>query len=111
MPRNESTATEWLSQDDMVLLKQTWVALTVLSWGSASIAGSCLPPMPPWMPTDPDDVRTYADLLRRDAETYFTEVEEYFRCLDQQRREVFEQTREVSRDYARVLEFLDGMIK
>jgi len=92
----------------MALLKQTWVVLTVLSWGSAAIAAGCLPPAPPWMPTDADDVRAYADLLRRDAETYFTNVERYFRCLDQQRREVFDQARAASEDYARVLELLDG---
>lgn len=88
----------------MALLKQTWAVMVVLSWGSAAIAGTCLPPTPPLMPTNADDVRAYADLLRRDAETYFTDVERYFRCLDQQRREVFEQARVVSGDYARVLE-------
>jgi hypothetical protein len=93
----------------MALLKPTWAVLVVLSWGSAAIAGTCLPPAPPWMPTDADDVQAYADLLKRDAETYFTDVERYFRCLDQQRREVFDQAREVSEDYARVLEFLDDM--
>ncbi|WP_412553506.1 hypothetical protein [Shimia sp. MIT1388] len=82
--------------------------MVVLSWGSAAIAGSCLPPAPPWMPTNADDVRDYADLLRRDAETYFADVERYFRCLDQQRREVFDQARVASEDYARVLELLEG---
>ncbi|CUH71774.1 hypothetical protein TL5120_01564 [Thalassovita autumnalis] len=91
----------------MGLLKQTWVVMVVLSWSSTAIASGCLPPEPPWMPTNADHVRAYADLLRRDAETYFTDVERYFRCLDQQRREVFEQAREVSGDYARVLEFLE----
>jgi len=95
----------------MALLKQTWVVMIVLSWSSASIAGSCLPPPPPWMPTNADDVQAYADLLKRDAEMYFIDVEQYFRCLDRQRREVFEQAREVSGDYARVLEFLDDMRK
>ena len=94
----------------MALLKQTWAVMVVLSWGSATIAGTCLPPAPPWMPTNADDVRAYADLLRRDAETYFTDVERYFRCLDQQRREVFEEARVVSGDYARVLEFLDDVM-
>jgi hypothetical protein len=94
----------------MALLKQTWAVMIVLSWGSAAIAGTCLPPAPPWMPTNADDVRAYADLLRRDAETYFSDVERYFRCLDQQRREVFEQARVVSGDYARVLEFLDDVM-
>lgn len=91
----------------MAILKQIWAALAVLSWGSASIAGSCLPPVPPWMPTDPDDVRAYADLLRRDAEVYFAEVEQYFRCQDKERRAIFEQARGASKDYARVLELLD----
>ncbi len=94
----------------MALLKQTWAALAILSWGSAAIAGSCLPPVPPWMPTDPDDVRAYADLLRRDAEAYFAEVEQYFRCQDQERREGIEQAREVSEGYARVLE-LQGRVR
>ncbi|MEY8833623.1 hypothetical protein AB9K29_10800 [Phaeobacter italicus] len=85
--------------------------MVVLSWGSAAIAGSCLPPAPPWMPTDADDVQAYAYLLKRDAEAYFADVENYFRCLDQQRREVFEQARVVSGDYARVLEFLNDMRK
>ena len=66
----------------MALLKQTWAVMVVLSSGSAAIAGTCLPPAPPWMPTNADDVRAYADLLRRDAETYFTDVERYFRCLE-----------------------------
>lgn len=88
----------------MAILKQTWAVMVVLSWGSAAIAGSCLPPAPPWMPTDADDVRAYADLLRRDAEAYFADVENYFRCQDQERREVFVQAREFSEAYARLLE-------
>jgi hypothetical protein len=88
----------------MALLKQTWAVMVVLSWGTAGIAGSCLPPVPPWIPTDPDDVRPYADLLRRDAETYFTDVEQYFRCQDQERGEVFVQARKFSEAYARLLE-------
>lgn len=95
----------------MALLKQTCVVMIVLSLSSAAIAGSCLPPAPPWMPTDADDVRAYADLLKRDAETYFDDVERYFRCLDQQRREVFDQAREVSGSYARVLDLLDDIRK
>jgi hypothetical protein len=95
----------------MVLLKQTLAVMIVLSWSSASIAGSCLPPVPPWMPTNAHDVQAYADLLQRDAETYFTDVERYFRCLDQERREVFEQVRDFTEDYARVLELLDGVRK
>ncbi len=88
----------------MGLLKPTCVVMVVLSWGSVAIAGSCLPPAPPWMPTDADDVQAYADLLKRDAEAYFADVENYFRCQDQKRREVFVQAREFSEAYARLLE-------
>lgn len=63
------------------------------------------------MPTNADDVREYADLLRRDAERYFVDVERYFRRLDQQRREVLEQACGASQDYARVLELVDGVRK
>ena len=91
----------------MVILKQTRAVQAVLSWGSASAAGTCLPPIAPLMPTDTDDVRAYADLLRRDAETYFDYVEQYFRCQDQARREVFEQAREVSEEYGRFLGTLE----
>lgn len=95
----------------MGLLKQTWAAMVVVSWGSAAIAGCCLPPAPPWMPSNADDVQAYADLLRRDVETYFTNVERYFRCMDQQRLEVFDQARAASEDYARVMEILDSVRK
>ncbi len=88
----------------MALLKQTWAVMVLLSWGSASAAGSCLPPVQPWMPTNADDVQEYADLLRRDAEAYFADVENYFRCQDQERREVFVQAREFSEACARLLE-------
>ncbi len=88
----------------MALLKQTWAVMVVLSWGSAAIAGTCLPPAPPWLPTNADDVQAYADLLKRDAEAYFADVENYFRCQDQERREVFVQAREFSEAYARLLE-------
>ena len=90
----------------MVILKQARVILAILSWGTVSVAGTCLPPVAPLIPTDAVDVGAYADLLRRDAEAYFRDVEQYFRCQDQERREVFEQAREVSENYARVLEIL-----
>ncbi len=57
----------------MVRLKQTWVVMVVLSWGSASIAGSCLPPVPPFMPTNTDDVG--ANLLLRNVEFYSADVD------------------------------------
>lgn len=61
-------------------------------------AGKCLTPIVPFMTTDPVDVRAYADLLRRDAETYFDDVEQYFRCQDEELRKVFGQAHKVSED-------------
>lgn len=92
----------------MALLKKTGAGWAALRWGTASVAGNCLPPIAALTRTDADDVLAYADLLRYDAEAYSDDVEQYFQCQDQdqERREVFEQVRKVSEDYARVLEIL-----
>ena len=59
------------------------------------------------MPTEPDEVWVYADILRRDAKAYFIDVERHFRCQEQERREVFEQARLASEDDARISELQD----
>ena len=56
------------------------------------------------MPADPEDIRVYADLLRRDMEAYFGDVERHFRCQDVQRSEVFEEVKQASETYSRVLD-------
>jgi len=73
----------------------------------AVLAQTCLLPAPPFVPADPEGIRVYADLLRRDMETYFGDAERYFRCQDVQRSEVFEEVRLASEAYGRVFETVD----
>jgi hypothetical protein len=77
----------------------------LLGWllvAQVALAQACLPPVAPFVPADPEDIRGYADLLRRDMETYFSDVERYFRCQDAQRSEVFDEVRLASEAYGRV---------
>lgn len=66
-------------------------------------AHACTPPERPFLPTSREDMRTFADLIRRDFEAYITEVQGYFRCLDEERARTFTEAREVSVDYATFL--------
>ena len=67
-------------------------------------AETCLPPTVPFVPNDPAAQREFADLIRRDFETYITDVQEYFRCLDAERARAFDEAREVSNEYGRFLQ-------
>ena len=64
----------------------------------------CIPPAPPFVPSDPRDVQTYADLLRQDFETYIAEFEAYMRCLDTERVRAFQEGQAVIREYGRFQE-------
>ena len=82
----------------------------ILGWflvAQAVLAQTCLPPAPPFVPADLESIRIYADLLRRDMETYFGDAESYFRCQDVQRSEVFEEVRLASEAYGRGFETVD----
>jgi len=52
-------------------------------------------------------MRTYADLIREDFETYIADVQDYFRCVDEERARVFSEARDVSEDYERFLSALE----
>jgi len=69
-----------------------------------AVAASCLPPSRPFVPSDPQAVRDYADIIRSDIELYIRDIQSYFRCLDEERARAFEEAREVSQDYGRFLE-------
>ena len=56
------------------------------------------------MPTDPQDVQEYRDLIGRDFENYIADIQSYFRCLEEERARAFEEAREVSQEYGRFLE-------
>lgn len=67
-------------------------------------AETCYPPTVPFVPSDPEAQREFADLIRRDFETYIADVQAYFRCLDVERARAFEEAREVSEEYGRFLQ-------
>ncbi|GLQ28913.1 hypothetical protein [Sulfitobacter pacificus] len=81
---------------------QFWVIISLAP--AASQAASCLAPVPPFVPSDSQAARDYANIIRRDFEIYITDVQDYLRCLDQERARAFEEAREVSQDYGRFLE-------
>jgi hypothetical protein len=71
-----------------------------------SLAESCLAPVRPFVPSDSQAARDYADIIRRDFEVYITDIQDYFRCLEQERARAIEEAREVSQDYGRFLELV-----
>lgn len=68
-----------------------------------SVAQTCYAPPRPFVPTDPQDVQEYRDLIGRDFETYIADIQAYFRCLEEERARAFEEAREVSEEYGRFL--------
>ena len=79
------------------------ILLLVFLVGSAA-AESCFPPMRPFVPSDPQAARDYADIIRSDFELYIRDIQSYFRCLGQERARAFEEAREVSQEYGRFLQ-------
>jgi len=72
----------------------------------AAAAASCLAPPRPFLPSDSQAARDYADLIRGDFETYIQDIQSYFRCLDGERARAFEEAREVSEEYGRFLQLV-----
>lgn len=77
------------------------LVLLLLLWALPAAGQGCFAPARPFVPSDIQDVRRYADLLRKDFETYLTEVQEYFRCLDAERARAFAEAEEVAQEYGR----------
>lgn len=69
-------------------------------------AESCFAPARPFLPTDSQAARDFADIIRRDVEDYIQDIQSYFRCLDGERARAFEEAREVSEDYRRFLQLV-----
>ncbi|MGX0877884.1 hypothetical protein ACSSV4_002580 [Roseovarius sp. MBR-154] len=67
---------------------------------------SCLAPPRPFLPSDSQAARDYADIIRGDFEGYIQDIQSYFRCLDSERARAFEEAREVSEDYGRFLQLV-----
>ena len=70
------------------------------------LAQSCLAPSRPFLPSDSQAARDYADIIRGDFEDYIQDIQSYFRCLDSERARAFEEAREVSEDYGRFLQLV-----
>lgn len=70
------------------------------------LAKSCLAPARPFLPSDSQAARDYADIIRGDFEDYIQDIQSYFRCLDDERARAFEEAREVSEDYGRFLQLV-----
>jgi len=73
---------------------------------AASQAETCFSPVRPFVPSDSQAARDYADIIRQDFEAYISDIQDYFRCLEQERARAFEEAREVSQDYGRFLELV-----
>lgn len=86
-------------------LRAHWFAtLVTIVAATEALAAPCTVPAAPFMPTDPADIRAYADLLHQDFETYFAEAQAYFRCMEQERQRVFREAQQVTRAYWRLIE-------
>ncbi|UXX85402.1 hypothetical protein N7U68_20775 (plasmid) [Roseovarius pelagicus] len=66
-------------------------------------AETCLAPPRPFVPSDTQSAREYADIIRNDFELYIRDIQSYFRCLEEERARAFEEAREVSEEYGRFL--------
>lgn len=82
------------------------ISLIVVLAGGAD-AESCVAPLRPFVPNDPQDARDYADIIRRDFELYIRDIQSYFRCLEVERARSFEEAREVSDEYGRFLKLVE----
>ena len=71
-----------------------------------TVAESCLTPPRPFVPSDLQVARDYADIIRSDFELYIRDIQNYFRCLDDERARAFEEAGEVSEEYGRFFEFV-----
>lgn len=50
--------------------KAAFVLLAMVAWPQDALASPCVPPERPYLPSTPEDMRAYADLLRTDFEGY-----------------------------------------
>jgi hypothetical protein len=70
------------------------------------LAESCFAPSRPFLPSDSQAARDYADIIRSDFEDYIQDIQSYFRCLDGERARAFEEAKAVSEDYGRFLQLV-----
>lgn len=83
------------------------VILLSAVFGSSASNATCLAPQRPFVPSDLQAAREYADLIRNDFEIYIQVMQSYFRCLEDERARAFQEAREVSEEYGRFLGALE----
>ena len=103
MPRHIKDS--WQKMKLLHLVPQV-ILLSAVGGSSASCA-TCLAPERPFVPSDPQAAREYADLIQYDFEIYIQDIQSYFRCLDDERARAFQEAREVSAEYGRFLGTLE----
>ena len=103
MPRRIKDS--WQKMKLLHLVPQVILLSAVL--GSSASSANCLAPERPFVPSDPQAAREYADLIQNDFEIYIQAIQSYFRCLDDERGRAFQEAREVSEEYGRFLGTLD----
>lgn len=75
------------------------IATTVPAQGVQARPLYCLPLVPPYLPTDPADLRAYQDQIIADFEAYMAGVTDYFTCLDRERDRALAEARRVGETY------------
>jgi hypothetical protein len=58
-----------------MILKRTCFVLALFCMDQTAWAATCLVPLPPIVPSDPEDIRADASWLTQDFDTYFAKVE------------------------------------
>ncbi|WP_378212470.1 hypothetical protein U5922_001040 (plasmid) [Aquicoccus sp. G2-2] len=79
----------------------------IVLYSGPGLAGTCIAPAHPFVPSDSRAVRDYRDIIRQDFEVYIRDIQSYFRCLEQERARAFEEAREVSEEYNRFLQLVE----
>lgn len=108
MRQCRNTATEEGSQGSRGVWTARIAAGVILATATAGLAAACIAPEAPFMPTEPADIRVYADLLRQDFETYFADAQAFFRCMEQERLRVFREAQDVTDAYGRMIDVVEG---
>lgn len=70
----------------------------------SAFAETCVAPLRPVLPNDPNALVVYEDLIRRDFVTYTEDMQRHFLCLETERARAFKEAEEVIQEYALFLE-------
>lgn len=95
----------WQKMKLLHLVPQVILLSAVL--GSSASSANCLAPERPFVPSDPQAAREYADLIQNDFEDYIQDIQRYFQCLDRERARAFDEAREVSKEYGLFLDLIE----